>query len=150
MVIRIALILVAALLVVFVAIQFVPVQRTNPPVVTRLAWDSAQTQNLAQRACMDCHSNETQWPWYAHVAPASWLISADVERGRRELNLSELSTDTNRLSRVAQRVQRAIESGKMPLAQYLVMHPDAQLTAEEKQTLMAGMLKTLSQPLALK
>ena len=146
MVIQIALILAAALLVVFVAIQFVPVQRTNPPVVTRLAWDSAQTENLAQRACMDCHSNETKWLWYSYVAPVSWLVAKDVVEGRRELNLSQLSANTSQLNRVSQRIQRAIQSGKMPPAQYLPTHPGAQLTPEEKQALIAGFAKTLSQP----
>jgi hypothetical protein len=146
MVIKIALVLIAALLAVFVAIQFVPVQRTNPPVVIQLDWDSAQTKALAQRACMDCHSNETRWPWYAYVAPVSWLVAHDVEEGRREMNLSQLSTNANSLSRMGQRIQRAIQSGNMPPAQYFPTHPDARLTADEKLALIAGMQKTLSKP----
>jgi len=146
MVIKVTLVLIAALLALFVAIQFVPVQRTNPPVVTQLDWDSAQTQALAQRACMDCHSNETKWPWYAYVAPVSWLVAHDVEDGRREMNFSQLSTNVNGLGRISQRVQRAIQSGNMPPAQYFPTHPDARLTADEKQALIAGMLKTLSKP----
>ena len=146
MAIKVVLVVVAALLVGFVAIQFVPVQRTNPPIVTQLDWDSAQTQALAQRACMDCHSNETRWPWYSYVAPVSWLVAHDVEEGRREVNLSQLSTDANRFSRMGQRIQRAIQSGNMPPAQYFPTHPDARLTADEKQVLVAGMLKTLSKP----
>ena len=80
MVIKIALVLMAALLAVFVAIQFVPVQRTNPPVVTQLDWDSAQTQALAQRACMDCHSNETRWPWYgmSRRSPGWWRTTSKM------------------------------------------------------------------------
>jgi Haem-binding domain len=146
MVIKIALVLVAALLAVSIAIQFVPVQRTNPPVVTQLDWDSAQTQALAQRACMDCHSNETKWPWYSSVAPVSWLVVLDVERGRRELNFSQLSANANSLGRVSQRVQRAIQGGDMPPVQYFPTHPDAQLSADEKLALIAGMQKTLSKP----
>jgi hypothetical protein len=146
MAIKVVLVVVAALLVGFVAIQFVPVQRTNPPVVTQLDWDSAQTKALVQRACMDCHSNETKWPWYSYVAPVSWLVVVDVERGRREVNFSQLSTDANGLSRMGQRIQRAIQSGNMPPAQYFPTHPDARLTADEKLALIAGMQKTLSKP----
>jgi hypothetical protein len=87
-----ALAVVGVLLLGFIAIQFVPVNRTNPPVTTQIKWDSAQTEALATRACMDCHSNQTTWPWYSYVAPASWLIYYDVQRGRQELDLSTLGT----------------------------------------------------------
>jgi Haem-binding domain len=53
------------------------------------AWDAPETRELAVRACFDCHSNETVWPWYSHVAPISWLVWSDVVRGRKELNFSE-------------------------------------------------------------
>ena len=63
-----------------VLIQLVPFGRshTNPPVVKEVAWDSAQTKALVRRACYDCHSNETVWPWYSNVAPVSWLVQRDV------------------------------------------------------------------------
>ncbi len=76
------------ILALFVTIQFIPVNRADPPVQTPIAWDSPQTQALAQRACMDCHSNETVWPWYSYVAPASWLVYYDVMRGRAQLDFS--------------------------------------------------------------
>ena len=85
------LIVVGVLLVLFIGIQFIPVNRTNPPVTTQLKWDSPQTQALTRRACMDCHSDETGWLWYSYVAPASWLIYYDVQRGRSELNLSSVA-----------------------------------------------------------
>jgi len=84
------LIVVGVLLVLFIGIQFIPVNRTNPLVTTQLKWDSPQTQALARRACMDCHSDETRWLWYSYVAPASWLIYYDVQRGRSEMNLSSV------------------------------------------------------------
>ena len=67
-------------------IQLVPVQRTNPPVVREPNWDSVQTRDLMARACLDCHSNETNWPWYAYVAPVSWLVAHDVQEGRATVN----------------------------------------------------------------
>ena len=141
---------VAGLLVVFMGIQLVPVQRTNPPVVTQLNWDSPQTKSLAQRACMDCHSNETIWPWYSYVAPASWLISQDVNRGRRSLNFSDLSANRFRLSRATERFANIILSGRMPPAQYLLTHPAAKLTPGEQQALISGLQKTISGTIANK
>ena len=82
------LVLVGILLVAFIGIQLIPVNRTNPAVTTPIKWDSPQTEALARRACLDCHSNETVWPWYSYVAPASWLIYYDVQQGRSMLNLS--------------------------------------------------------------
>ncbi len=74
----------------FLLIQLVPYGRnhTNPPVLQEPNWDSPQTRALAQRACFDCHSNETEWPWYSHVAPVSWLVQRDVEEGREKVNFS--------------------------------------------------------------
>ena len=65
---------------VLLIIQFVPYGRdhTNPPVIAEPAWDSPQTRALFFRACADCHSNETKWPWYSTIAPASWLITRDT------------------------------------------------------------------------
>ncbi len=73
------------------AIQFVPYGRdhTNPPVTASPAWDSPRTEQLVRAACYDCHSNETVWPWYSSVAPASWLLQRDVDEGRDHMNFSE-------------------------------------------------------------
>ncbi len=72
-----------ALLSVLVLIQVVPYGRdhANPPVRAEPAWNSARTRELAVRACFDCHSNETIWPWYSNLAPASWLVQRDVKKG---------------------------------------------------------------------
>ena len=75
--------LAAAALVAALAIQVVPYGRdqVNPPVRMEPAWDSPQTRDLARRACFDCHSNETEWPPYSRVAPASWILQRDVTEG---------------------------------------------------------------------
>jgi cytochrome c551/c552 len=84
--------LAAGLLVVgLIAIQLVPVNHTNPPVTAPIKWNSAETEALARRACMDCHSNETVWPWYSNVAPASWLVYYDVVEARSRLNFSNMT-----------------------------------------------------------
>jgi hypothetical protein len=82
---------VAGLVVLGVLIQFVPYghDHTNPPVMQEPQWDTMQTRPLAKRACFDCHSNETVWPWYSNIAPASWLIYRDVAEGREHFNFSE-------------------------------------------------------------
>jgi len=76
---------------VFLALQLVPYGRdhVNPSKVSEPAWDSPATRALAKQACFDCHSNETEWPAYARIAPASWLVQHDVEEGRAVLNFSE-------------------------------------------------------------
>lgn len=119
-----------------ILIQLVPFgrQHTNPPVAREPAWDSPQTRALAKRACFDCHSNETVWPWYASVAPVSWLTQRDVNGGRRHLNFSEW----NKPQRHAGHVAEEIRGGDMPPWFYLPMHPEAKLTAEEKAALIAG------------
>jgi hypothetical protein len=98
---RIVLVIIAVLALAFVAIQLIPVNRTNPAATTQIKWNYPQTETLARRACMDCHSNETVWPWYSYVAPSSWLIYYDVQRGRSEMNLSSLNSSTGGAQREA-------------------------------------------------
>ncbi|MDH4347045.1 MAG: heme-binding domain-containing protein, partial [Thermoleophilia bacterium] len=71
--------------------QLVPYGRAhdNPAVSQSVTWDSPRTEQLARGACLDCHSNETVWPWYSNVAPVSWLVQGDVDGGRERLNFSE-------------------------------------------------------------
>lgn len=120
----------------FVAIQLVPYGRNhqNPPVESQPQWDSPQTEDLARRACYDCHSNETVWPWYSNIAPVSWLVYHDVEEGRQYFNFSRWDV----FKRGKGELVEVISSGYMPLPQYLTMHPDAKLTTAEKQQLIQG------------
>jgi cytochrome c551/c552 len=110
---------------------------TNPPVVAEPQWDSPQTRALAQRACFDCHSNETVWPWYSRIAPPSWLVVFDTIRGRNHLNFSEwgIGRSGRGMGESAEQIQR----GAMPPAIYLTMHPNAALNAAEKQQLIDGL-----------
>src|SRR5660397_50305 len=87
------------LVVLFGLVQLIPYGRAhaNPPVVNSPVWNSAQTTDMVKVACMDCHSNETIWPWYGNIAPASWLLQADVDKGKRRFNMSNWPT-----SKVAQ------------------------------------------------
>jgi hypothetical protein len=129
-----------AIVVLLILIQFIPVSHTNPPVTREIQWDSPQTQELAQRACFDCHSNETVWPWYAYVAPVSWRIANHVNEGRRRLNFSEW----DRPNENEERIVEDMTSGRMPLWDYLLLHPEAKLTQAEQQALIDGLKQTLA------
>lgn len=135
------LVVILAGAVLFGLIQLIPYGRnhTNPPVVQEPKWDSTQTRDLAVRACFDCHSNETAWPWYTSVAPVSWLTQRDVDEGRRRLNFSEWAGATRRTNEIA----RQVSEGEMPMPIYLVMHPSARLTQAETDALVQGLQNSL-------
>jgi cytochrome c551/c552 len=139
---RTLLILVGIGLVLFLLIQLIPYGRnhTNPAVVAEPTWDSPATRDLVKRACFDCHSNETVWPWYSNIAPVSWLVYHDVQEGRNRMNFSEWNSNfhpnVNELVGI-------IQEGEMPPAQYLLMHPNAKLSAADKQALISGLQKSI-------
>ena len=91
---------------------------TNAPVTAEPAWDRTETRELARRACFDCHSNETSWPWYTTIAPASWLAQRHVNEGRRVLNFSEW----DRPQRQAREAVESVREGEMPTRDYLWVH----------------------------
>jgi hypothetical protein len=120
----------------FLAIQLVPYGRdhTNPPVVAEPPWPNAESRALAQRACFDCHSNETVWPAYASIAPISWLVQRDVEEGREKLNFSTWGRAHGE-EEEADEMAETLEEGEMPPRIYLALHADARLTEAEKAIL---------------
>jgi len=122
-----------------VAIQAIPYGRehTNPPVRLEPNWNAPETRQLVARACYDCHSNETIWPWYSDVAPLSWLVQRDVDRGRPVLNFSEWDRPQETVDAV-----RQIQAGEMPPFPYVAMHPEANLSAAERQQLILGLRAT--------
>ena len=124
------------LLAVFVAIQFVPIRVTSNPPVTGDVPAPPAAKAILRRACYDCHSNETRWPWYSRIAPVSWLMVRDVREGRNELNFSNWDQYSTR-----QRVKKlkesweAVAEREMPPWFYLPVHRDAQLTTEDRSVL---------------
>ena len=136
--IKITLIGLASVLLV---IQLVPYGRdhSNPPVAQEPNWDQAGTRELAVRACFDCHSNETRWPWYSHIAPASWLLQRDVDVGRGVVNFSEWHRSYEEASESAE----TVVEGEMPPWYYVMLHPPARLTREEERALVDGLRATL-------
>ena len=134
------LIVVAIVAVGFVAIQLVPYGRdhTNPPVTGSPQWDSPKTEQLARAACFDCHSNETTWPWYANVAPVSWLLQRHVDEGREKLNFSEWGSGRQETEHMVSQVHE----GEMPTWDYMLMHPEARLSDADTQALITGLTNT--------
>ncbi len=137
---RTLLFIVGGAVVLLILIRLIPFghDHVNPPVVQEPNWDSPTTRELAVRACFDCHSNETAWPWYSNIAPVSWLVYRDVLEGREHLNFSDWGAARGE-SREPGESAEAVERGKMPPAYYVWMHPDAKLTDAEKQQLIQGL-----------
>ncbi len=125
----------AAALAVALGIQLVPVDRTNPPVRNEIDAPD-DVHRVLRRSCYDCHSNETDWPWYSRVAPASWLVADDVHEAREDMNFSEWPTDPDDATDLIEEIGEQVESGAMPLDTYLWMHPEARLSEEERQLLI--------------
>lgn len=123
--------------VVFVAIQFVPVERANPQ-VTGLVDAPRDVLTILQRSCWDCHSNETEWPWYAYVAPVSFRVSQHVWMGREHVNFTEWDGyDAEELEEAYEEIVKEIERGGMPLSDYLLVHRNAKLTTADRERLVS-------------
>jgi hypothetical protein len=118
-----------------IAIQFIPVDRTNPPVQEDIA-TPPQVKTILKRACYDCHSNETNWPWYSQVAPVSWLLAWDVHEGREELNFSTWNRySPKKRNKYIKESWEEIEEGEMPPWFYLPLHPEASLSDQDRTVL---------------
>ncbi|MFC3862342.1 heme-binding domain-containing protein [Deinococcus antarcticus] len=127
------------LLGLFLLIQLVPYGRAhaNPAVQAEPQWDSPTTRALFDRACADCHSNRTKWPWYSNVAPVSWLVQNHVNEGRRNFNIN-----TPGFGREADEAANEVRKGKMPEPTYLPMHPEARLSDAAHDQLIRGLQAT--------
>ena len=98
----------------------------------------ADVSALLKRACYDCHSNHTNYPWYAEVQPAGWWLAEHVKDGKRHLNFSEFAAYTSKRAKTkAGEIIDEVEEKKMPLKSYTWMHPEARLTVEEVKLIIA-------------
>lgn len=133
--------LLVTLAVIVLGLQLVPVDRSNPPVdPTRTLQANAQVpgevESILKRACFDCHSQETRWPWYAYVAPFSWVVADDVHHAQSHINFSQWAQyDRKEADDRLEEMCEEVESGGMPLTSYRWMHSEARLSAEEVETL---------------
>jgi len=131
-------ILVAAC-VALVGAQLVPVAATNPPVEPGQTLEAVlpvppEVTTILGRACQDCHSNRTVWPWYSRVAPVSWFLAYHVNEGRGELNFSEWGRyAARRKDRKLKEMCEQVTKGEMPLLSYTLGHPQAKLSDQDKR-----------------
>jgi hypothetical protein len=141
--------IVGALIILFIVMQFLPFgfvvtavdysrDHTNPPVVSEPKWSSPEVRQLAVRACYQCHSNESSWPWYSNIAPASWLLYDHVTKAREFVNFSDWCRADGQSS---DGFEDEMTSGGMPLSDYTALHPEAVLTAAERDTLTTELVR---------
>lgn len=122
----------------FVVIQFIPVQMNNP--VTSPSNDflhiyqpPSEITGIMRNACYDCHSNATQYPWYSHVAPVSWLLESHIDEAREHINLSDWGDYPEKTANLKLEGMAAdVKSGEMPLTSYTWMHSEARLTNAQR------------------
>lgn len=128
---------------VIVAQLFQPA-RTNPASAESesfraVARPPVEVVSVLNRACRDCHSNDTVWPWYSRVAPVSWIIAGDVQKGRRRLNFSQWNRSGGGANESAEEICPQMRSRAMPPRTYLALHPVARLREADVDTVCAGM-----------
>ena len=123
-------------LALFLVIQVLPVNRSNPPVESTVQ-APAEVLSILERSCFACHSNETKWPWYSWVAPVSWIVSNHVAEGRHHLNFSVWpNSDPEAQIKFNQEINHEVSTREMPLTSYLLLHSEAQLSDADRQKLL--------------
>lgn len=135
---KILKIIIVILIIAIIAIQFInrPEKTSNYEItqddITKHMNIPSNVQQILKRSCYDCHSNQTVWPWYSNVAPASWLVAKDVKEGRKEMNFSEWGKlSDNKKAKLLDDICEQVTEGEMPLKPYLIMHSDAKLSDED-------------------
>ncbi|MDX5476990.1 MAG: heme-binding domain-containing protein [Cyclobacteriaceae bacterium] len=135
--------LLSVLVLVFLGIQFVPndlpeVELQNPGDIMLTGMVNDEVAGLLKNSCYDCHSNESKYPWYSHIAPSSWLVTKDIREGREELNFSQwnsydLMEQLGKLDDIVEEVS----SGNMPMGIYTLMHSSAKLSDAQRELIVA-------------
>ena len=140
---KIVKIIALALLVVFVGIQFVPTTRNQSDTVPKtdfmLVNNVPKTiQKKLQVSCYDCHSNNTQYPWYNKVQPVAWFLEGHIKEAKAELNFNEWdSLSSRRKASKLRSIIKQIEGGEMPLDSYTLIHRDATFSEAEAEELIS-------------
>jgi len=130
-----------ALAALFISLQFVRPNQTNPPVdqartIESHARVSPEVARIFERACKDCHSHQTEWPLYSRIAPVSWYVAGHVNHGRREMNFSEWSRyDREQADWLLGAMCMTAERGRMPLSSYTRLHHSAELSPADVKIL---------------
>jgi len=128
-------------LVVLIGIQFISIDKNNPPIDESLDFFSTESFSpegveLIKNACYDCHSNESKYPWYSNIAPVSFVLEDHIKEGREELNFSEYqSYSAKKKNHKLEEISEALREGWMPLDNYVWMHSEAKLSLEQRDML---------------
>ncbi|MBK8945821.1 MAG: heme-binding domain-containing protein [Ignavibacteriae bacterium] len=126
---------------IFVVIQFIRIDKSVPDInytndIFRISNPTTEIKTMLKNACYDCHSYETKYPWYAEIAPVSWLLKNHIDEGRRHLNFSTWNEYDNekKLHKLDECIEM-VKSGEMPMQGYVMMHSEAELTDDQKNYL---------------
>lgn len=130
------------LLLAFILIQFFQIDKTNPPINDGVDFINIKKTpepiaTLIKNACYDCHSNETEYPWYSNLQPVGWFLQNHYNEGRKHLNFSTFATYTPK--KQAHKLEEAvemIENKEMPLNSFVIAHPEANLSDEDRKNLV--------------
>ena len=131
-----------ALLLVLLIMQFFRPQKNvaaqdQPQALKKQYAIPANVETTLQKACYDCHSNNTRYPWYAEVQPVAWYLADHVREGKEELNFDEfLSYPPRKQDHKLEEIIETQEEGTMPIASYTAIHKDANLTPKQKQEII--------------
>ena len=132
----------SGLVLLFLLAQFIPSEKNRaigvqPNDIFTKYPASIEVQAIAKKACYDCHSNNTVYPWYSNVQPLAWWINDHVQEGKGEFNFSEFTTYSPKLARhKLEEVGEQINEHEMPLSSYTLIHKEARLTPAEQKLLM--------------
>ncbi len=132
------------ILLLLIASQFIQPDRTNPPenplaTFEAVAKPSPEVAAIVKRACRDCHSYTTVWPWYSRVAPVSWLLADHVKEGRQKLNFSEWNMFSPEMSRLKlKKACSEVKAGEMPIWNYRLIHPESRLSAGDVESICSA------------
>ncbi len=136
------------ILVVIIAIQFIQPARNKrgqllPTDISKVYNIPDQVQSVLKNACYDCHSNNTNYPWYSNIQPGGWWLASHIRRGKEELNFSEFGDYSSRKQKSKlNSISKTVEDRTMPFPSYTLIHKNARLTKDEKATLIDWANKT--------
>lgn len=130
------------LLALLIVIQLFQIDKTNPHLDERLDFiksyqPSTEVAQQIRTSCYDCHSNDTEYPFYSYIQPFGWFLANHIKEGRRELNFSEFGTyEVKKQAHKLEECVELIEKGEMPLSSYTSMHKSAALDENQRQMLI--------------
>jgi Haem-binding domain len=130
-------------LIALVIIQFFHPEKNNESTAAALSTDVSKVfpvpdnvQNILQNSCYDCHSNNTQYPWYAEIQPVAWWLDHHIEEGKKEVNFNEFATySLRRQYKKFEEIIEQVKKDEMPPGSYTLIHRDAILNKDQKLAL---------------